>query len=233
MFANQPAQINTAKLNFEVWDSMGARARADKLMITINALAPHLKNMALWQITNALNSIADRQLMPGPTGESNELSNQGRGLFLCSVDLEGENISLSEPVQIALVGQIYAALIAGNSVINVGPFGEQLTDIISAVVPTGIIQNVAASAEDSFIDSTELAGVAMISTQEKIIQLNQRLTAKDGVLCQLVAETDVQNLTTIASPYYLLRFITERTVTINTTAVGGNATLLELGSKED
>jgi RHH-type proline utilization regulon transcriptional repressor/proline dehydrogenase/delta 1-pyrroline-5-carboxylate dehydrogenase len=30
-------------------------------------------------------------------------------------------------------------------------------------------------------------------------------------------------------PYYLHRFATERTVTINTTAVGGNASLLNLG----
>ena len=30
-------------------------------------------------------------------------------------------------------------------------------------------------------------------------------------------------------PHYLLRFATERTVTINTAAVGGNATLLSLG----
>ena len=35
------------------------------------------------------------------------------------------------------------------------------------------------------------------------------------------------------SPHYLLRFITERTRTDNTTAVGGNATLLELGAKEE
>lgn len=30
-------------------------------------------------------------------------------------------------------------------------------------------------------------------------------------------------------PYYLLRFATERTLTINTTAAGGNASLLTLG----
>ncbi|HCL41989.1 MAG TPA: hypothetical protein DHW73_11525, partial [Pseudomonas sp.] len=33
-------------------------------------------------------------------------------------------------------------------------------------------------------------------------------------------------------PHYLLRFVTERTRTINTTAVGGNASLLSLGDGE-
>jgi RHH-type proline utilization regulon transcriptional repressor/proline dehydrogenase/delta 1-pyrroline-5-carboxylate dehydrogenase len=33
----------------------------------------------------------------------------------------------------------------------------------------------------------------------------------------------------IGGPHYLLRFATERTLTINTTAAGGNASLLTLG----
>ncbi len=30
-------------------------------------------------------------------------------------------------------------------------------------------------------------------------------------------------------PHYLLRFVTERTLTVNTTAAGGNASLLTIG----
>ncbi len=37
----------------------------------------------------------------------------------------------------------------------------------------------------------------------------------------------------IGSEHYLARFITERVRTANTTAVGGNATLLELGGKAE
>jgi RHH-type proline utilization regulon transcriptional repressor/proline dehydrogenase/delta 1-pyrroline-5-carboxylate dehydrogenase len=33
-------------------------------------------------------------------------------------------------------------------------------------------------------------------------------------------------------PSYLLRFVNERTVSVNTTAVGGNASLLSLGGEE-
>ncbi|MGH8313309.1 MAG: aldehyde dehydrogenase family protein, partial [Gammaproteobacteria bacterium] len=32
-------------------------------------------------------------------------------------------------------------------------------------------------------------------------------------------------------PHYMLRFATERTVTVNTAAVGGNSTLLSLGDQ--
>jgi len=48
-----------------------------------------------------------------------------------------------------------------------------------------------------------------------------------GVVCCLTAFGD-ENLSD-TGPHYLLRFVTERTLTINTTAAGGNASLLTLG----
>jgi RHH-type proline utilization regulon transcriptional repressor/proline dehydrogenase/delta 1-pyrroline-5-carboxylate dehydrogenase len=34
-------------------------------------------------------------------------------------------------------------------------------------------------------------------------------------------------------PHYLQRFATERTVTVNTAAIGGNATLLAMGGEDE
>ncbi|MCO4788283.1 1-pyrroline-5-carboxylate dehydrogenase, partial [Vibrio cholerae] len=48
-------------------------------------------------------------------------------------------------------------------------------------------------------------------------------------IVSLVSETDLLTLPVAHDPHLSLRFITERTRTINITAVGGNATLLELG----
>ncbi|MFA0070912.1 1-pyrroline-5-carboxylate dehydrogenase, partial [Vibrio breoganii] len=61
--------------------------------------------------------------------------------------------------------------------------------------------------------------------------INLQLAKRDGAIVGLVAETDLATMNVANDPHLSLRFITERTRTINITAVGGNATLLELGSE--
>jgi delta 1-pyrroline-5-carboxylate dehydrogenase len=223
----QPIQIQVAQKVFEAWDKLGVNGRADKLKQSLYALSSEQRKMAAWQIDNAQKSIAQTRVMPGPTGERNELSNQGRGVFLCTSFVEGYN------AKIGLVGQVFAALIAGNPVITVGPSGQEIMDIISPFVAEGVIQNIAESAQDSLIEANHLAGIATICDPMQAQELSQRLAAKSGLICQLVEETDAENLSVIAKPHYILRFVTERTVSNNTTAIGGNATLLELGSMND
>ena len=121
----QPIQIQVAQKIFEAWDKLGVKGRADKLQQTLYSFTNEQRKMAAWQIDNAKQSIADTRLMPGPTGERNELSNQGRGVFLCMSLIEGDN------ARVGLVGQVFAALIAGNPVITVGPTGQEIMDMIS------------------------------------------------------------------------------------------------------
>ena len=223
----QPIQIQVAQKVFEAWDKLGVHGRAEKLQKALNTFPDAQRKMAAWQIDNAEKSIAETRVMPGPTGERNELSNQGRGVFLCSSFIEGEN------AKVGLVGQVFTALIAGNPVITVGPTGQEIMDKIAPFVPEGVVQNIAESAQDSLIEADHLAGIATLCDPAQAQQLNQRLAAKSGLICQLVEETDAKNLSSIAKPHYLLRFVTERTVSNNTTAIGGNATLLELGSMND
>src|SRR5207248_1011722 len=54
-------------------------------------------------------STLNPQAMPGPTGESNELRYRGRGVFVC---ISPWNFPLA-----IFVGQIAAALVAGNTVV--------------------------------------------------------------------------------------------------------------------
>lgn len=106
----QPIQIQVAQKVFEAWDKLGVNGRAEKLQKALNAFPNEQRKMAAWQINNAKQSIAGTRVMPGPTGERNELSNQGRGVFLCMSFIEGDK------AKVGLVGQIFAALIAGNPV---------------------------------------------------------------------------------------------------------------------
>ena len=223
----QPIQIQVAQTAFEAWDMLGVTGRAQRLARATASFTDAQAKMATWQLNNAQQEIAETRIMPGPTGERNELSTQGRGPFLCGSMID------TEQAKVGLVGQIFAALIAGNPVITIGATGQSIMDAITPFVAEGVVQNIAESAQDSLIEANHLAGIAILCDTTQAKQLNQRLADKSGLICQLVAETDSETLSTIAKPHYLLRFVTERTVSINTTAVGGNATLLELGSKDD
>ncbi|MCZ2722701.1 1-pyrroline-5-carboxylate dehydrogenase [Marinomonas sp. 15G1-11] len=229
MTLKQPAQIQTALTSLDQWEQLGIEERARLLNISIASLSDKPKQMAQWQLSNALSHVGENVLLPGPTGEKNELSTQGRGIFLCTSFL-GDDIKEHET---AIIGQIYAALIAGNTVITGSKFGNSIAEQLAKVLPKGVIQGVSTEVEETIIDSQLIAGVAALTSVEKAIELSQRLAKKDGVICQLVEETHPVDLPTIANPGYILRFITERTVSINTTAIGGNATLLELGSMEE
>ena len=220
----QPIQIQRADSIFEEWNSLGVSGRAELLTRTLILFPEIQRKMAIWQIDNAQHKIAETLIMPGPTGERNELSTQGRGTFLCMTNED------SETAIVGLVGQVFAALIAGNPVITVGLKGQEIVDQIATVLTEGVVQNITESALDSIIEANSLAGVTIICDDTEAQTLSQRLAAKSGLICQLVTETDSQTLAAITSPNYILRFVTERTVSVNTTAIGGNATLLELGA---
>ncbi len=223
----QPIQVKVAQATFEEWDTLGVNGRAEKLQKSLSSFTDEQQKMASWQIENAKKSIAETRVMPGPTGERNELSSQGRGPFLCTSFFENDKVTTG------LVGQVFTALIAGNPVITVGQAGQDIMDKITPYVAEGVIQNIADSALNSLIEADHLAGVATLCDDTQAQQLSQRLAAKQGLICQLIEETDIEQLSTIAKPHYILRFVTERTVSNNTTAIGGNATLLELGSMDD
>lgn len=225
----KPIQIDVANQVLEAWNSLGVQVRANQLEQAIFSLSHEQAQMARWQLANARHEIGEATVMPGPTGESNVLSTHGRGAFLTAIQ---PGLS-SEQASIGLIGQVFAALVAGNPIITVGPEGQALMDQMAKYVPEGVIQNIAESAMDSILEATDLAGVAILCDAQTAQQLSQQLAQKSGLLCQLVEETDFESLSTIAAPHYILRFVTEQTVSTNTTAIGGNATLLELGSKAE
>lgn len=221
---------------WEEWNTDGAENRMQHLAAWADNLALRDGDFALaaelvrFQLTQANSLVAPVHLMPGPTGESNELYTAGRGLFVVTGD---ETLTL-----LALTGQLAAALVTGNCVLAAVPDTLKhdaealLADLVKTGVPSRLVSLIDLDTLDDAIAAAPLSGLAAVATPSNLIELNRKLAARDGVLVQFVAEDDAHNLPLVASPTYLLRFITERTRTINVTAVGGNATLLELGSGE-
>ena len=226
------SRISQAQAAWEAWNHLGFTQRSERL----KKLASELPALRDAKIQALLRQLLDRtitlepiQVMPGPTGESNELYLNGRGVVLVSGD--------STATEVAMVGQLMTALACGNCVLlQWSEHQEWLYSLVEKAhmfsLPEGVIQYLPETELEPLLELDGIAAIAAVCTPEQAREINRQLAQRDGLLVQLVAETDPQTCTHLLQPDHLLRFVTERTRTINTTAVGGNATLLELGSTE-
>ena len=133
-------------------------------------------------------------LMPGPTGERNELSRHGRGVFFC---VSPWNFPLA-----IFTGQVAAALAAGNTV--VAKPAEQ-TSLVAyravqlmheAGVPGAALNFVPGLGPDvaqHVLPDPRVAGVAFTGSTETAQIINRALAARSGPIAALIAETGGQN----------------------------------------
>ncbi|HFD12724.1 MAG TPA: bifunctional proline dehydrogenase/L-glutamate gamma-semialdehyde dehydrogenase PutA, partial [Crenotrichaceae bacterium] len=132
--------------------------------------------------------------LPGPVGESNRLSYQGRGIFVC---ISPWNF----PIAIFL-GQITAALVAGNTVIAKPASATMLTAmrciqlLHEAGVPQNMLQFVSCSGDQLLqhcLNDPRIAGVAFTGSTDTAQKINQQL-ARHTKIIPLIAETGGQNV---------------------------------------
>jgi RHH-type proline utilization regulon transcriptional repressor/proline dehydrogenase/delta 1-pyrroline-5-carboxylate dehydrogenase len=131
----------------------------------------------------------DIETMPGPTGELNQVRRRGRGVFLC---ISPWNFPLA-----IFVGQISAALAAGNSV--VAKPAEQ-TPLVAyeavrllheAGVPPNVLHFVPGAGDVGarLVAHPAVGGVAFTGSTETAWAINRSLAAKRGPIVPLIAET--------------------------------------------
>lgn len=142
----------------------------------------------------ARREFSDSQVLPGPTGESNELLLGGRGVFVC---ISPWNFPLA-----IFTGQVAAALAAGNAV--VAKPAEQ-TSIVAARavqllheagIPVEVLQFVpgdGASVGAAAVADPRIAGVAFTGSTDTAHRINRALASRDGTIATLIAETGGQN----------------------------------------
>lgn len=233
----QTQQMIEAGLDvWQNWNEQGVIGRAELIAKWADiisqeaALGKLAGEMAKYQKQQAITLLGDEKLMPGPTGEVNELYSAGRGLFIVAATDAEQSSTIN-----AIVAHISAALLAGNSLILALPQAQQalqyvlLSTLSGAGIPESVVQGAEESELTALIESPKVAGIAFTGDQQTAQNLNRSLVARNGLLAQLVAEVSGSALAYVTDNHFILRFITERTRTINITAVGGNATLLELG----
>ena len=138
--------------------------------------------------------------LAGPTGESNELSAQGRGVFAC---ISPWNFPLA-----IFVGQVVAALAVGNTVI--AKPAEQTPRIAveaakllhEAGVPSDVLHVVIGRGETTgaaLVEDPRVSGVAFTGSFEAAQRINRTLAARQGPIVPLIAETGGQNAMVVDS----------------------------------
>jgi RHH-type proline utilization regulon transcriptional repressor/proline dehydrogenase/delta 1-pyrroline-5-carboxylate dehydrogenase len=129
------------------------------------------------------------QSLPGPTGESNVLSYRGRGVFVC---ISPWNFPLA-----IFLGQVAAALVAGNAV--VAKPAEQTPLIAAAAVrilheagvPPAVLQLVPGDGRigAALVADARVAGIAFTGSTEVARVINRALASKDAPIVPFIAET--------------------------------------------
>ncbi|OMH30810.1 bifunctional proline dehydrogenase/L-glutamate gamma-semialdehyde dehydrogenase [Motiliproteus sp. MSK22-1] len=147
------------------------------------------------------------EVMPGPTGETNHLSTQPRGVVLCL-----------GPTQVTALQQAAVALSQGNGVVIVAPridpkIGSIVALMQSMGIPAiginGLLQT------EALISTQGFDAVTSSADNLTLAGYRQALAERDGVLIPLITEINTSE-----------RFVIERHLCVDTTAAGGNASLI-------
>ncbi|MCK1678792.1 bifunctional proline dehydrogenase/L-glutamate gamma-semialdehyde dehydrogenase PutA [Bradyrhizobium sp. 147] len=212
------AAVTAARAGFVAWSRTPAAARAAALEQAAHLLESRRAHfIALLQaeggktLDDALSELREaadfcryyaaqgRKLfgvdaaMPGPTGESNALAMRGRGVF---VAISPWNFPLA-----IFLGQVTAALMAGNSV--VAKPAEQTPRIAreavallhQAGIPKSALHLVTGDGRIGAVLTAhaDIAGTVFTGSTEVARSINRELAAKDGPIVPLIAETGGTN----------------------------------------
>jgi len=137
---------------------------------------------------------AEPMRMPGPTGETNLLNVQGRGIFVC---ISPWNFPLA-----IFTGQVAAALVTGNCVIAKPAeqtcliAAEAVRLMYQAGVPRSVLSLLPGTGPEvgaALVNDVRIAGVAFTGSTDTAWAINRALAARKGPIVPLVAETGGQN----------------------------------------
>ena len=176
----------------------GWATRPDRIAI----LRKHLRGKGADAIAAAAGIDFGPVDLPGPTGEANTLTLHPRGRALCL-----------GPDADAVLAQAIQALAAGNAVLAVAPGAQAaLQPLTGKGLPVAALDGMI---EPGSLEALNVDVVASSADPETLRAFRQALAARKGPIVPLVSE--------IINP---AAYAHERAVCVDTTAAGGNASLL-------
>ncbi|WP_416307449.1 bifunctional proline dehydrogenase/L-glutamate gamma-semialdehyde dehydrogenase PutA [Neptunicella sp. SCSIO 80796] len=170
------------------------------------------------QLISIERHLRNPKQLPGPTGESNVLYLEPRGILVCFAD---KNVTF-EYWALSVV----TALATGNVVISVVSdlFYEEAIEFRNQFVATGSPEGVLQVAKlghlEALLSEQKLAGVVIDSNSDRSAYITQKLAEREGVILPVITAEYNDNL--------IQRLLTEKTLSIDTTASGGNTSLMTL-----
>ncbi|HYN39144.1 MAG TPA: aldehyde dehydrogenase family protein, partial [Rhodospirillales bacterium] len=216
------------------WRATAAEDRADLLERAAERLVARGGDAAavFFAAAHGRARWARPQPLPGPTGERNELSVRPLGVLAClCVEADGA----------AAAAGVAAALAAGNTVLLWDADGGTAPPLVEAFAAAGLSPGVLAVAPAGgaarladLLTDARLAGAVVAAPAAVAAAVSRRLATRDGPILPLIVHTDRPAVVGgIGAPLagtaaWLQRFVHERTLTVDTTASGGNAALLSL-----
>ena len=183
------------------------------------AMPAALQSLAQWAHRSGLNTLADTchrmasvplngvvHALPGPTGERNTYTLQPRGTVLCLAEEEGD-----------LLVQLAAVLAVGARALWPATPAAQL----QAKLPRDVQALIDSTSPNNFLDAA-LDVVLHHGTPQSLHTICQQMALRPGAIVPVVGlqpgETHIP----------LERLVVERSLSVNTAAAGGNASLMTM-----
>jgi RHH-type proline utilization regulon transcriptional repressor/proline dehydrogenase/delta 1-pyrroline-5-carboxylate dehydrogenase len=231
------AALRQVAVGWEAWAATPASHRAGVLEAAADSLAggeAQASRYLRFYAAELRAEYGEALALPGPTGERNELSLHPRGVIACLSAAEGQGVA-------AFAAQAGAALAMGNGVIawhgDHSAAAALVAELHAAGVPEAALALLPLGGDgelDELLAAPELAGVAYAGPSEPAGAIARGLADRAGPILPLIAFAQSAGAALgagsppAASAHYLGRFAHERTLCVDTTASGGNASLLSL-----
>lgn len=215
-------KLDSARLTQQRWNAIGVTARIGHIQRFLAGTAElsGLDNLeeivdSSQQYLRELDStMAAALTLPGPTGESNQLCYDGRGLLFAHKPGQSTHCSW--------LHKLVGALAAGNSLLVTIPEADKelfrhLEVIFDrAGMSPDLVMELTPVEQSQCLAYEHLAGVL---SQGHHNGLRRALAGREGAILPLI---------NTEQPFYLDRLLLEKTISTDTTAAGGNASLMSM-----
>ncbi|MBE1301390.1 MAG: bifunctional proline dehydrogenase/L-glutamate gamma-semialdehyde dehydrogenase PutA [Alteromonadaceae bacterium] len=175
------------------------------------------------QLTRIEKQLKKPKVLPGPTGESNLLYLEPRGCVVCYADKDTE-------FSFWLMS-IVSSIAIGNTVITAvsETFFEEAKAVRDKLIlcgaPEGVLQVVMHDKLNALIDHGNIAGTVVDSNSARMGYFTKQIAEREGAILPIISAEYNDTL--------LQRLVTEKTISIDTTASGGNTSLMTLVEDEE
>ena len=175
------------------------------------------------QLTRIEKLLKRPKILPGPTGESNMLFMEPRGCVVCYADKDTTfSFWLLSIISAAAVGNTVVTAVSDLFYEEAVAINKKFYD---CGVAEGVLQVVKHGNLKALLHHPNIAGTVVDSNCARTGYFSQQLAQRDGPILPVISAEYNDTLIT--------RLMSEKTISIDTTASGGNTSLMTLVEDED